>query len=207
MADNRKIRNKIRGENGKHYAYGMEDQLAAAYDQERLDQLKRSGAIEGDWRSAKSAMVVTGDASSKAMSGKLAASGAATVIDGGGGGGGKDFKPLSIEKTIEAMRKMDFSETVTRSMTFHGDALKQAIEQSNRSKSESPAKTELKDDAGDFPEGFPPIIRAKLEKMGKTFAEIKTLDREKLIELDGIAEKSAGEILEFLKIADQTGDK
>lgn len=47
----------------------------------------------------------------------------------------------------------------------------------------------------DFPEDFP--ARTKLINLGVSYGEIKTLSREKLIELDGIAEKTADDILSY----------
>lgn len=100
-----------------------------------------------------------------------------------------DFKPLSLEKTIEAMKKHDFSERATRSMAFHGEALKEKIAEENGNGE--------KDD--DFPEGFPVHAKTALKKLGKTYADIKGLDREKLIDLPGIADKTADDILAFGK--------
>lgn len=53
--------------------------------------------------------------------------------------------------------------------------------------------------AGDFPEGFPAQARSRLVKIGVSYAEVRQMNREGLIELDGIAGKTADEILEFFE--------
>lgn len=61
--------------------------------------------------------------------------------------------------------------------------------------SDSANSNDSKDDE-EFPADFP--ARSKFIKANKTFAEIKTLTREKLIEIDGIAEKTADEVIAYL---------
>lgn len=194
MADNRRIKNKVRGEAGQHYDYGNEDQLAAAYDQTRLDELKAAGAIEGDWSSTKSPLAVSGDgAMSKELSDKIEKSGAEMkTLEPGDG-----FQPLSVQETLDAMKKMDFSEPVTRSMTFHGDALKEAMKSSNKPGGATGEKKKDPPTSADYPEDFPAYGKNALQKLGVTLAEAKAMKHEDLTELDGIADKSADEIIEY----------
>ena len=50
-----------------------------------------------------------------------------------------------------------------------------------------------------FPEGFPARARAVFEKLGKTYADVQKMERKELIEINGIAETTADEVLAFGK--------
>lgn len=202
--DNRKILNAVRGPNKQLFKDGMEDELAAAASQERLEQLKRDGVISGDWTSSQGAITVSGDTPSKELQNRANAEG----IEITGTLETSNFEPLSVEETVERMNDFDFSADVTRSMTFHGDAIKEEIlkRQANASADENAnaGKVEQSFGSGDgekleeeeFPANFP--ARSKFIKLDKTLAEVKAMTREKLIELDGIAEITADEVLAYL---------
>lgn len=210
--DNRKILNSVRGGAGQVFRDGMEDELAAALDQKRIDELVAGGVLAGDWTSlARGAISISGDAPSARLASRIADEGM-TVI----GSRGDEFKPLPLEETMKRFEEFDFSDEVMRSVQFHKDAIKNKVggglsesdfgreggknsvqpnAGANDSTRDDSTNNRRRDDE-EFPENFP--ARSKFIKADKTFAEVKTLSREKLIEIDGIAEKTADEVLAFI---------
>lgn len=216
--DNRKILNSVRGGAGQVFRDGMEDELAAHLDQKRIDELKREGVLAGDWTSTKrGAISISGDAPGARLASRIADEGM-TVI----GSHGDEFKPLPLEETMKRFEEFDFSDEVMRSVQFHRDAIKNKVGGGGLPESDfgregggssvepnTGANDSTKDDSTnnrrrddeEFPENFP--ARSKFIKADKTFAEVKSLSREKLIEIDGIAEKTADEVLAFIAEIDK----
>lgn len=207
MADNRKIKNHIRGTGKTIFKYGMEDDLAAAVDQTRLDELKAEGVIEGDWKSTKrSENSVSGDAPGKEFAERATDKGI-SITDNQA----ENFEPLSVEETLKRFREMDYSDEVMRSMQFHQETIKAqsgnyqkseeqdartgGSEKSRQKENDPPMENNPPVEDDEFPVEFP--SRSKFIKADKTFAEVKKMNREQLIEIDGIAEKTADDVLAY----------
>lgn len=119
----------------------------------------------------------------------------------------EDFKPFPFEETMRRFEEGDDSSDVFNSLKFYqpkikaareaGISLKEYLEKETANQAESVGDDKGKD-ADDFPEGFPSRPKNTLLKLGKTYAEVSAMNRDALIELDGIAATTADEILVFI---------
>lgn len=200
--DNRRILTSVRVTGKPLFTAGMEDELAAELGGQRLDELKSEGVLSGDWKSTRNG-------------GGISVNGDASLANRSSG-----FVPLPVDETIKRFQEFDFSDEVMRSMQFHKEAIKSnvgstaendsktandansdgngagAAAAGSSAKDSSNANSNKEDSDEEFPSDFP--ARSKFIKADKTFAEVKTLSREKLLEIDGIADKTADDVLSYI---------
>ncbi len=137
--------------------------------------------------------------------------------------GGDKSNVLPIKETIERMSQGDLSDEVLDSMKVHRDVIQEAQKsgkplrvfldelsekEKSAQKSDDPSSVGDPKDKGKTEDGLPEDFPTKtiLEKPNKhsetgfkTVAEVQALTREQLIEIDGIADKTADKILTYGK--------